>query len=69
MSAMMPGMIRNHIQANGVASSATRTVTSSARGSVFDGFLGETMATEIMTTTAWMTQRSARMPRELMCQS
>ena len=53
-SAMIPGTNRNQNQANGVTSTATRTVTSSARGSVFFGFPFDTAATDTITTSAWI---------------
>src|SRR5437588_9406197 len=59
---MTPGMMRNQKKANGVTTSATITVTSSARVSVLRGFLGETSPTDPMTTTAWMSQRTNKMP-------
>src|SRR5438132_12620394 len=53
-SATIPGTNRNQNQANGVTRMATRTVTSSARGSVFFGFPLETAATDTITTSAWI---------------
>src|SRR2546425_12594837 len=52
--AMIPGTSRNQNQANGVTNTATRKVTSSARGSVFLGFPFDTAATDTITTSAWI---------------
>src|SRR2546427_333217 len=51
---MIPGTSRNQNQANGVTNTATRKVTSSARGSVFLGFSFDTAATDTITTSAWI---------------
>src|ERR1041384_366854 len=55
---MIPGIRRNQKYANGVTSSATRKVTSRARGSVLRGLPLETAPTEAITTTAWTSQEA-----------
>jgi hypothetical protein len=55
-SAIRPGISRNQKYANGVTSSATRNVTSSARVSVLWGLPLETAPTESITTSACTTQ-------------
>jgi len=52
-------MIRNQNQANGVTTTATSSVTSSARGSVFPGLPGETAATDTITTSAWISHEAS----------
>src|SRR5438552_8687582 len=54
--AMIPGTTSHQKYAKGVTSSATRNVTSSARGSVLRPLSFETTLTEAITTAAWTSQ-------------
>jgi hypothetical protein len=66
ISAITAGMTRNQKYANGVTTSATTKVTSSARPRVFRRLPRETTATDTITNRAWSTHDAIFSSSQLM---